>query len=230
MTSDKGNKTVAMEANDYQNKMNIILQDLNTYRILRQDPTFRLQTKNNTLIDKLLKLKLITKRERNNMITTTALPPRIYGLPKIHKEGIPLRPICSSMDSPSYALCKHIIKILKQITDKSTYNVKNSLSFKEKINDTHIYDDEILISFDVVSLFSSIPTDLAIDIINRKLTEIKNHTVIPKQLFMDIIRFCVTENRYFKFEDKIFIYPVKRHAHGITCFPCYSRYRNGRFA
>jgi len=94
------------------------------------------------------------------------------------------------MDSPSYALCKHIIKILKQITDKSTYNVKNSLSFKEKINDTYIYD-EILISFDVVSLFPSIPTDLAIDIINRKWTEIKNHTDIPKQLFMEIIRFCV---------------------------------------
>lgn len=38
----------------------------------------------------------------------------------------------------------------------------------------------------------------------KKWREIKNLTDIPEQLFMDIIRFCVRENRFFKFEDKIY--------------------------
>ncbi|XP_067648054.1 uncharacterized protein, partial [Eurosta solidaginis] len=54
-----------------------------------------------------------------------AQSPRIYGLPKLHKEGIPLRPICSSTGSPAHSLCKYVADILKNITANSEYNIKN---------------------------------------------------------------------------------------------------------
>ena len=38
-TSDKGNKTVMMYKTDYNNKMNNLLEDKNTYKISRIDPT-----------------------------------------------------------------------------------------------------------------------------------------------------------------------------------------------
>ncbi|XP_067622746.1 uncharacterized protein [Eurosta solidaginis] len=204
LTSDKGNKTVAMEINDYNNKMNDILNNLTMYRVQRQDPTSRIQTKNNLLVDGLFKMGLISKPERNKMITTTALPPRIYGLPKIHKEGTPLRPICSTITSPSYGLCTYISNILKKLTLNSSYNVKNTIDFKEKINNTFICDDEKLISFDVVSLFPSIPTQLALDVIREKWTIIEEYTKIHRKMFMEIVKFCIEENRYFKFNDKIY--------------------------
>ncbi|XP_067629670.1 uncharacterized protein [Eurosta solidaginis] len=138
LTSDKGNKTVAMEIDDYYKKMNEILNDLTMYRVQRQDPISRLQTKNNGLVDKLFKMGIISKSERNNMITTTALSPRIYRLPKVHKEGTPLRPICSVSSSPSYGLCKYIANILKNLATNSNYNIKNTLDFKDKINNTYI--------------------------------------------------------------------------------------------
>lgn len=99
LTSDKGNKTVAMEKDDYRRKMTTILGDMCTYRIIKQDPTLRLQKKNNDLVEKLFKLEIISRTERNKLVNNTALPPRIYGLPKIHKENMPLRPICSSIGS-----------------------------------------------------------------------------------------------------------------------------------
>ncbi|XP_067616604.1 uncharacterized protein [Eurosta solidaginis] len=204
LTSDKGNKTVAMEVDDYDKKMEEILMDLTTYRVQRQDPTSRLQNKNNCLVDKLFKMDLITKSERNRLTTTTALPPRIYGLPKIHKEGTPLRPICSAIGSPSYGLCKYIAEILKNITSNSTYNIKNTLEFKERINNTYIFDDEKLISFDVLSLFPSIPIQLVLDTIQEKWVRIKEFTKIPKQLFMEITTFCIKESRYFKFKNTIY--------------------------
>ncbi|XP_046869398.1 uncharacterized protein LOC124462049 [Drosophila willistoni] len=205
LTSDKGNKTVAMKKIDYDHRMMDILSDLNTYRILRKDPTTRLQTKNNNLVDKLHKMGVISKIEKNRMTTTTAISPRIYGLPKIHKEGTPLRPICSSIGSPSYGLCKYIIQILRNITLDSKYNIKNTTEFKQRINNTYICNDEQLISFDVVSLFPSIPTDLALDTIRKKWTKIQEYTKIPKALFMEIVKFCIQENRYFTYKDQTFI-------------------------
>ena len=35
-----------------------------------------------------------------------------YGLPKIHKPERPLRPITSSISSPTYAVSKHLVSIL----------------------------------------------------------------------------------------------------------------------
>ena len=35
---------------------------------------------------------------------------RIYGLPKIHKVGLPLRPVVSSIDGFNYRLSKYLAK------------------------------------------------------------------------------------------------------------------------
>lgn len=137
-------------------------------------------------------------------ITNISPPPRIYGLPKVHKEGTSLRSICSSIGFPSYALCKYIVSILKTLTTESKYNIKNAIEFKDKINDEDINDDEILVSFDVISLFPSIPLDLALTTIKSKWTQIQQHTEIPEQTFQEIVKFCIMENRYFKYENKIF--------------------------
>ncbi|XP_067636855.1 uncharacterized protein [Eurosta solidaginis] len=45
---------------------------------------------------------------------------------------------------------------------------------------------------------------MALDIIRNKWTIIKEHTNMPKQLFMDILKFCIEENRYFKFNDTVY--------------------------
>ncbi|XP_067630033.1 uncharacterized protein [Eurosta solidaginis] len=204
LNADKGNVTVAMEKNDYTRKMQIIVNNISDYRVLKRDPTTKLQDKNNELVMKMFKNGHIEEKEKNFLISKVANPPRIYGLPKIHKDGIPLRPICSSIGSPSYNLCKYVVRILKNITKSSKYNVKDSTEFKEKVKDTYIYDDESLVSFDVVSLFPSIPVDAAIDIIASRWTDIKEHTCLTKELFMNILKFCVRDNRYFKYNDKIY--------------------------
>jgi hypothetical protein len=42
------------------------------------------------------------------------------------------------------------------------FDVNNSIDFIQKVKDIVLQDDKILMSFDVVSLFSSIPIDLAL--------------------------------------------------------------------
>ncbi|XP_075167527.1 uncharacterized protein LOC142239619 [Haematobia irritans] len=133
-----------------------------------------------------------------------AIAPRIYGLPKIHKEGYPLRPICSSINAPSSQLCKFVVNILKNIIQNSKYNIRDSVQFRNKIKDLTTEEDEKIVSFDVISLFPSIPVELALTIIEQRWDEIKEFTKMTQNTFLRILKFCIMENRYFQFEEKIY--------------------------
>ena len=46
--------------------------------------------------------------------------PLLYGLPKVHKPEVPLRPIASFIHSPTYQLSKHLSQLLSALVGKST--------------------------------------------------------------------------------------------------------------
>ena len=52
------------------------------------------------------------------MYPTGCVPPKFYGLPKIHKPDTPLRPIVSSCGSVTYGVAKELAKILKPLVGK----------------------------------------------------------------------------------------------------------------
>ena len=79
-------------------------------------------------------------------------PLQTHGLPKVHKEGIPMRPIVSTIGSPTYRLAKEIARILTPLTGKNSYTVKNSAQFVTNLKDVRISPNDQLVSFDVVSL------------------------------------------------------------------------------
>ena len=52
---------------------------------------------------------------------------RIYGLPKVHKEGTPLCPVASFVSAPSYLLATYLNGWFKQITSYTApLSIKNS--------------------------------------------------------------------------------------------------------
>jgi hypothetical protein len=50
--------------------------------------------------------------------------------------------------------------------------VKNSCHFAEFVRGKTLKADQVLVSFDVVSLFTNIPVDLAIKVATKRLTQI----------------------------------------------------------
>ena len=86
---------------------------------------------------------------------------KCYTVPKIHKPGIPLRPIVSFVNSPTDAISGYLARILSPVVGNTDCNVKNSCEFADFISDKTLNACEELVSFDVVSLFTKIPVDLA---------------------------------------------------------------------
>ena len=94
----------------------------------------------------------------------------LYGLPKVHKPGTPLRPIVSFIQSPTYHLSQHLSHLLSPLVGTSSSAVRNSKDFADFIVTQEMGEGESLVSFDVVSLFTNIPTDLAVDAAFRRLS------------------------------------------------------------
>ena len=70
--------------------------------------------------------EIITSYERNpGKSLPGSNPSRIYGLPKLHKTDIPLRPIVSGIGSYTHKLPKYLSDIIKPLAT-SPYSVKDS--------------------------------------------------------------------------------------------------------
>lgn len=87
------------------------------------------------LLRKLFKDGKLSSAQYYKLHNTDAICPRIYGLPKIHKPDVPLRPIVSFVNSATYELSKHLCYILSPLINSNGYSVKNSFQFVELIND-----------------------------------------------------------------------------------------------
>ena len=94
----------------------------------------------------------------------------MYGLPKVHKEGNPLRPIISSIGTFCYNLAKFLIPILKPLT-VNDFNICNSSKFVKDLCSQKFDSSVVMASFDVTSLFTNIPLKETIDIILDNVDE-----------------------------------------------------------
>jgi hypothetical protein len=132
--------------------------------------------------------------------------PLFYGNPKIHKPDIPLRPIVSFCGSTTYNLAKELSKRLRPLTLKSEHMLKNSKDFIERIKDITIDHDEIMVSFDVKSLFTCIPLDYARKCILEFIEKDDDFQLTEKWSKDDILHLlnqCL-DSTFFGFRNEIF--------------------------
>ncbi len=78
---------------DYHEKV-LLLNDSNTYE-LKHDPTGKYKKQVISCLQSLEKQQSIDRKLYVHLYPGESTP-SIYGLPKIHKEGVPLRPVVSS--------------------------------------------------------------------------------------------------------------------------------------
>ena len=104
--------------------------------------------------------------------------PQIYGLPKIHKPGTPLRPIISFYDTPLSVHHKQLANLLKPLT-MSKLRLKNSegflARFKEDLDDQYPY----YCSMDVKSLYTTCDMRKAVEIVMERLNDNPNILTPP---------------------------------------------------
>ncbi len=202
LSADKGNCVVVMDKIEYREKALSLLSDKNTYTVLKSDPTGKTQRDLNAKLLLLKKSNIISETTYKMLYSSDGLSPRFYGLPKIHKPEIPLRPIVSFVNSPTYGVSSFLAKILSPVVGNTENTVKNSYHFAEFIRGKTLNADEVLVSFDVISLFTKIPVDLAIKVARKRLRQdvtLSQRTSMPIEDIIDLLSFCLNTT-YFVFD------------------------------
>lgn len=202
-TADKSKQTVIMEKSEYNRKMENLLNDTSTYKPIKKDPTAIFQKKTNTLIQQWADELTISLKTASELKGNNALPPKIYGMPKLHKKDIPLRPVVSCVQSPTYKLEKYLSNILKNVVGQTKNTVINSWEFVEQIKNFSVPNNFEMCSLDVISMYTSIPKTLVMEVVNKRWKDIKNHTNIPKDQFLEAIKLCLYSS-YFKYNECVY--------------------------
>ena len=149
-----------------------------------------------------LKNKLFFAKEVYNKIYPSGSEPAsIYGLPKIHKlnlqrNNLSLDPIVSSIGTCNYHLFKFLTDLLDPIIPTS-HCTRDSFTFCEEIKKVSS-SNRFLISYDVCSLFTSIPLKETIGIAVNLLFDHNPGLNITKAELKKLFEFA-TSGTYFLF-------------------------------
>ncbi|XP_064469769.1 uncharacterized protein LOC135384497 [Ornithodoros turicata] len=199
LPADKGKGTVILDTEDYRTKMQEILDDAAHFVPLAHDPTAKAER---SLVDHLRQLKKkghlddVTYRR---LFSSDGATPRIYGLPKIHKPGCPLRPIVSFIGSPTYNLSKYLVELVTPVTGNNNLTVRNSKEFVELVRTQAPSNNDVMVSFDVVSLFTNVPKDLAVQVAEdrlRKDSTLPSRTSLTVEEVAILLRFCLNQTHF----------------------------------
>ncbi len=93
-------------------------------------------------------------------------------------------------------------KALIPLTETAPTTVKAATDFLRRKQNLTMADDEVMVSFDVVSLFTSIPQGLAHKAIRQLLESGNNNISLTTDEMMNFLEFCL--NTVFMFDGKIY--------------------------
>ena len=99
-------------------------------------------------------------------------PPNFVGLPKIHKNWHPPRCIVSSRGSITYGVAKELVNIICPLVNQSPHHLNNTHHFIQHIKEIKLEPGEVMTSYDVKTLFTSVPVDPSINIVKQNYNRI----------------------------------------------------------
>ena len=200
--ADKGGKVVILKRETYFEKAHSLLDDSETYEKLTKNPLKNAAAEFNKKVRAIGSNKDDVKLLEQFKVINPRLP-YFYGLPKIHKEGVPLRPIISNVGSFSCKLAKWLSSLLIPFVGKfSSSNIKHSQDFVDKIKDLNCNDFKML-SLDIVSLFTNVPLNDVLAFLENKLVDFQDDFPLPVSKIIALIKLCVTNN-VFSFDNEFY--------------------------
>ncbi|XP_057310304.1 uncharacterized protein LOC130648280 [Hydractinia symbiolongicarpus] len=198
-----------MSKDDYIRKVYDHLSNNKYYAKMKTDPSKDLKTNINSFIEISLchhhinknTAKFITPPENTRM-------PLFYILPKIHKDGIPGRPIVSAVNSITENISKFLNLCLQPLLPKLKSYVKDIKHLIQRLQTIPAQNEHVLlVSADVSSLYTNIPHQEGVDACIHFITKYRNTlpSFTPNEHVIRTLFSFILENNYFMFLNEIYL-------------------------
>ena len=187
--ADKGNAVVLLNKLDYINKMNCVLSDTKRFKQVNYDNNIHKLDKFQKCLYYLNRKGSLEQEIYDRIRPSAAVTPTLYGLPKIHKENCPCRPVLASTDCYTYKCASWLSEILSPLRQHPT-NLKDIFEFVDRMQQVKFKNNSVMVSFDVKSLFTNIPVDFVTDIILKEIygsDSTKKYYGLTKRQFKNLL-------------------------------------------
>ena len=174
--------------------MNEVLDDQSKFKrlgpVFSNDNTASIKSRLHKRLLDLVQADFTPKWINDAIRPTGSQRPRMYGLPKTHKEGTPLRPMLSMTGSSHHELGKWLAGLLQPVLKQfSSHCISVLFTFAKSMQNFDIDRNVFMCSFDMSSLFINVPLDVTIKICSDALYYDSDlQPVIPKDVFVELIK------------------------------------------
>ena len=183
---DKGAAVVLLNHADYVNKRLLILNDDTKFKMLGPvetcDHTTSIEAKFQKQLNKWIKSGLLSPDISDPIRPFRSIRPRLYCLPKTHKDAVPLRLILSMVGSAQQKVASWLSSVLQPVLEHFRFFIKDFFSFSKIIRN---FDptDMFMCSFDVCSLYTNVPLEETIEI----CCDVLFRSFLPKPTFSESV-------------------------------------------
>ncbi|VDP31192.1 unnamed protein product [Echinostoma caproni] len=189
---DKDTGVVLINKNDYVRKLSEIISDEKKFSRCskEKDETEKVEGEITGLL-KALKLQgHIDNAAYGRLNLCESTIPRLYGPPKIHKEGAPTGPIMPMVNSLYHAMAQWLVELLEPIRRRlATHSLRDSFQFVGKTKDLDL-QEKTMFSLDVVSLFTNVPLLKTVESICDQIKARNMYVGIPVTILKELLLPC----------------------------------------
>ena len=162
----------------YHNKRNKVVLDKFKFEEINQD-----LSENHPIIKKEKSISYYFRKYFKNVTNYQELIPsgsklgKLYGIAKVHKTNVPLRPVVSMVGIPKCKWAEHLDNLIKpHIPD--TYLLCSTENFIGRSKECPCNNKNTMVSFDVVLLFTNVPSAKTIKLVIEKSYDNNNSNAI----------------------------------------------------
>ncbi|XP_076030457.1 uncharacterized protein LOC143018761 [Oratosquilla oratoria] len=176
-----------MKKTDYNEKMQELLDERNTYKNVeigygsRKAKEFKKEAR-----------KILSSSARGEkllfLLEEAPNTSRMRGIPKVHKPGIPMRPITSGIGSAPHRLAKHLAKLLSAaIGTISSAHLHSSTDLIKRLKHLDLSKKKMT-SYDVKALFTNVEIEGAMEAVTKVLNQVNDSDLpVKKPDFVKLI-------------------------------------------
>ena len=219
--ADKVSNIVILDREYYIKEAMRQLSDKKFYKECTKDLTLEHHSKIQELILTMFDKKIISDQTYKFLSDGGKRTSIFYLLPKIHKNLVepPGRPIVSSVDSPTERISMMLDIILQPLLASTKSYIKDTPDFLRKLDRIKILPEENFFTLDVTSLYTNIPLEESLDIMETEFFP-KTNCGIPIEYLRRMLELVLKCNN-FKFNRKHFL-QINGTAMGTRVAPTYA--------
>ncbi len=207
--ADKGNQSVVMLRKDYDEKCLAQIQTSDVLEISEGRQVIIKKCLSN-LKDTLANVKEVFGESfyLPGIIPSNPQLSRFCGLPKLHKNGVPIRPIVSGLNTTCYKLACYISKLLTGLDRVNPHHLKDSKDFLKTLKTwdaghSKKFNNLKMGSLDMTSLYPSVPPAEVYPMVQDLLLK-NGYSLVGAQKIIRLLRLVNGQN-FFTFCDRIFL-------------------------